>query len=117
MPASREEGALEPRHPFVTVEILHVADCALLPNARAVVADAVVRSRGPVAVEERVAACASPTVLIDGVDATGCIPTGNLACRLDVPTVDQVVARLFEANRRRATTEEQVLAGLRKRRG
>lgn len=83
------------------VELLLVPECANADAARAVLADAIGRLGVRVAVHERVGDYPSPTVLVDGVD----VVTGRLldhhseaACRLDLPTLSNVVAALRAAS-------------------
>ena len=81
------------------VELLLVPECPNADAARAVLADAFGRLGVRVPVHERVGDYPSPTVLVDGVD----VVTGRqrdhsaAACRLDLPTVSNVVAALREA--------------------
>ncbi len=81
------------------VQILHVADCALLGQARALVETALYRSGLSVVVEEIEGPYPSPSVLINGTDVSGREPTEGPACRLDLPTEEQILAALNKAKR------------------
>ena len=82
---------------LVRIQILHIANCARLDSARAIVALAVADLGDTVVVEEIEGAFPSPTVLIDGVDATGHSAGEGVACRLDLPTAAQVRAAVLSA--------------------
>jgi hypothetical protein len=79
------------------VSILHVAGCPLVERVRRMVDEvlAATGSRGEVVEIE--GPYPSPTLLIEGVDVTG-RPGGNgSACRLDLPTREQVVWAILSA--------------------
>jgi hypothetical protein len=78
----------------IRIQILHVPDCPLVDRVREVVRQALVRTKVQAAVEERVGDYPSPTLLIDGRDVTGRPPSSGIACRLDLPTEQQVRAAL-----------------------
>ena len=82
------------------VELLLVPDCPNADAARAVLADGIGRWGPRVAVQERVGDYPSPTVLVDGIDvATGRrFEQGGAACRIDLPTVSNVVVALRAAS-------------------
>jgi hypothetical protein len=84
----------------VEVELLLVPGCPNADAARAVLADAIGRLGVRVAVHERVGDYPSPTVLVDGVDVvTGRLLEQSVAtCRLDLPTLSNVVAALRAAS-------------------
>ncbi len=81
------------------VELLLVPDCPHAQAARAVLAAGISELGAPVTIQETVGDFPSPTVLVDGVDVvTGRVfERGTAACRLDVPTVSDVVAALRAA--------------------
>jgi hypothetical protein len=80
----------------VNVELLLAPDCPNAPAARAVLTECLDRLGLTVVVRERAGDYPSPTILVDGVDvmndSQGAL--GKPACRLDVPTVDRVLAAL-----------------------
>ena len=79
------------------VQILHVADCPLLGQARNLVETALKRSGMHATFEEIEGPYPSPSVLINGKDVTGREPSQTAACRLDLPTEDQILAALNNA--------------------
>jgi hypothetical protein len=82
----------------VRIQILHVPDCALLARARELVDEAVLATGVTRATVECVMGdYPSPTVLVNGIDVTGrgCAP--GAACRLGLPTGDQVRIALRQA--------------------
>lgn len=80
----------------MNIELLLAPDCPNAPVARAVLAECLDRLGLAVPVRERVGDYPSPTVLVDGVDVMNerQAAPGQPACRLDVPTVDRVLAAL-----------------------
>jgi hypothetical protein len=78
----------------IRIQILHVPGCPLVAHVRELVRQALARTRTQAEVEERVGDYPSPTLLIDGRDVTGRSPGGGTACRLDLPTEQQVQAAL-----------------------
>jgi hypothetical protein len=82
----------------VSIQILHVPDCPLVVRVRETVRQALARSNLHAEVVELVGAYPSPTLLIDGHDVTGRPPPADqqacAACRLDLPTEQQVLAAL-----------------------
>jgi hypothetical protein len=83
----------------VLAELLLVPDCPHADAARAVLAEGINRLATPVAVQERVGEYPSPTILVNGVDVvTGQVfEHGVAACRLDIPTLSNVVTALSAA--------------------
>ena len=80
----------------VRIQILHVPDCPLVGRVRALVQHALAHSKVQAEVEERVGDYPSPTLLVDGQDVTGrpLPPDTGGACRLDLPTEQQLLAAL-----------------------
>jgi hypothetical protein len=76
------------------IEILQVPGCPMVDRVRETVRRALDRYRVQAEIEERVGDYASPTLLINGQDVTGRQSGDCSACRLDLPTEDQVVAAL-----------------------
>lgn len=85
----------------VTVQILHVADCPLVEELRDLLRSAAARAGVSTVVEEVEGPCLSPTLLVGGVEVSdGAVarPSRDApACRLDLPTEDQIVAALVRA--------------------
>lgn len=82
----------------ISVQILHVPDCALLAPTRALVQKALAATDiASATVECIMGDYPSPTVLINGTDVTGRSPARGAACRLDPPTEDQLRAALSRA--------------------
>ena len=78
----------------VSIQILHVPGCPLVSRVRDQVERALARINVQAEVVELVGEYASPTLLIDGRDVTGRPPSPGSACRLDLPTEQQVMAAL-----------------------
>jgi hypothetical protein len=78
----------------VRVQILQVPDCPLVGRVRETVRRALASSGVHAVIEEVTGAYASPTVLVDGADVTGRPAASGSACRLDLPTEQQIVAAL-----------------------
>jgi hypothetical protein len=94
------------------ISIVHVPDCPSVSRAREEVDAALERVGATALVEEIEGAYPSPTVLIDGVEIDG-YPLGtDPACRIDVPTPDQIAAAIIAALAR-ATHPADVRGGLR----
>jgi hypothetical protein len=78
----------------IRVQLLHVPDCPLVDQVRAVLYNSLAKLGMQVTVEELEGPCPSPTLLISGRDVTGRKPVAEVCCRLDLPTEDQVIAAL-----------------------
>lgn len=78
------------------LQILHVPGCPLLEQLRATVQRALAGVGLRADVEAIEGPYPSPTLLVDGIDVTGRPPEGGPACRLDLPTEEQVIAALLE---------------------
>ena len=89
------------------VELLHYEGCPLAPAALHLVRECLLALDLSVPVLVRVGDCASPTVLVDGVDVMD--PAAELsgvsACRIDVPTRERVLAALTAHPRGNALDE------------
>jgi hypothetical protein len=85
----------------MTIRILHVADCPLVEQLRGRLRSALARAGVTADLEEVEGPCASPTLLVGGVDVTGrslsSVDDEGPTCRLDLPTEDQIVAALLLA--------------------
>ena len=79
---------------MIKIEILQVPGCPLVDRVRVTVRRALDRCGVRAEIEELVGDYPSPTLLINGQDVTGHQWGDCTACRLDVPTEDQVVAPL-----------------------
>jgi hypothetical protein len=76
------------------IQILQVPGCPLVSRVRKTVARALARLEMRAEVREVVGNYPSPTLLIDGRDLTGREWDECGACRLDLPTAEQVLAAL-----------------------
>lgn len=76
------------------ITILQVPGCPLVAHVRDTVRRAVERCGVRAEVEERVGDYPSPTLLVEGRDVTGRQLTECSACRLDLPTEEQVLDAL-----------------------
>ena len=80
------------------VQILHVEGCPLVDGLRETVQRGLAHVGCGAWIEELEGDYPSPTLLIDGIDiVTGRPADPHPACRLDVPTTEQVVAALRAA--------------------
>lgn len=87
------------RAPGPRVQLLHVPDCPLVEEVRGTLRQALARAGGEVRIEELEGDYPSPTLLVDGIDVVTGQPVARYrACRLDLPTEDQVVAALTEVH-------------------
>lgn len=93
-------GAAE--SPPIRIQILHVRDCLLVEGLPPLVARCVAQSAIRVTVEEIEGPHPSPTLLVNGQDATGRPIADAPSCRLDLPTEEQVLAALAEAHEENA---------------
>lgn len=79
---------------FPRIELLHVKDCPNVGQMREILQLALLQAGLHTPVTEIEGAFASPTLLIDGVDVTGRQTEHQPGCRLDLPTVPQILAAL-----------------------
>lgn len=80
--------------PMTRIEILQVPGCRNVDRVRETVRRALERCSVRAEIEELVGDYASPTLLINGRDVTGHQWGDCSACRLDLPTEEQVMAAL-----------------------
>ncbi len=78
----------------VNIQILHVPGCPLVDPVRETVHRVLAKLKIQAEVEELVGEYPSPTLLIDGRDITGRTHKDYSACRLDLPTEEQVLVAL-----------------------
>lgn len=89
------------------MQILHVADCPLVDGLREIARRGLASVECGARIEEMEGDYPSPTLLIDGIDVvTGRPVARHAACRLDVPTEEQVVAALRAAHLRHVRTSD-----------
>lgn len=81
-------------HDVARIEILQVPACPLVSRVRETVARALARLEIRAEITEVVGDYPSPTLLIDSRDVTGRGRDECSACRLDLPTEEQVLAAL-----------------------
>lgn len=80
------------------VELRSVPDCPHLPATRALLRECLAELGLPLSFSEAVGEYPSPTVLVDGVDLTGnAACESGAACRLDLPTGDDIRTALRSA--------------------
>lgn len=86
----------DPSHarPTIAVQLLHVPDCPLVDAVRDTLRRSLDKTGVRITLEDIEGPYASPTLLIDGLDATGREPAQGPCCRLDLPTEDDIVAAL-----------------------
>lgn len=73
------------------VEVVHEADCPHVERVVAMVRTCIAASGTDATIVVREGELASPTVVVDGLDVTtGKPPIAAVACRLDLPTADQL---------------------------
>lgn len=77
--------------------ILHVPDCPLVGRVRADVESALAGVGATAVIEDLEGPYPSPTLLIDGVDATGQSFAAEPTCRLDLPTKEQIAGAILAA--------------------
>ena len=87
-----DAGGTEPRA-RVAIQLLTVPNCPLDTKMRENLDSALEKIQVTVMVEELVGEYSSPTLLINGVDATGRpLPTeAHASCRLDLPSEAQIL--------------------------
>lgn len=80
----------------IKIQLLSVPDCPLLPRVRDTLTNCLAKTEIQTTVEELIGDYNSPTLLVNGVDVTGQppAPKGQSACRLDLPTDEQVLAAI-----------------------
>jgi hypothetical protein len=82
----------------VRVELLHVTNCPNVDSVREVARRSLSESGIRGGVEELEGDYPSPTLLVDGLDVvTGRPPAAPAACRLDLPTTEQILTALRKA--------------------
>jgi hypothetical protein len=82
--------------PELRIQILHVADCLLVGDVRREVQEYLDRYGVDAQIEEVEGPYPSPTLLVGGRDVTERPPGVGPACRLDLPSRDQI-SRAIEA--------------------
>lgn len=83
----------------IAVQILRVADCPNVADVRALIRRSAALLGTQVEIEELKGDYPSPTVLVDGRDVTGRELAEGSACRLDLPTEEQIRAALARVGR------------------
>jgi hypothetical protein len=87
---------LEPPLPEIPIQILHVADCPLVGRVRQDVQECLERDGMDALIDEVEGQYRSPTLLVGDQDVTEQPPGIDPACRLDLPSRDQI-SRAIEA--------------------
>jgi hypothetical protein len=83
-------STLEPPLPELRIQILHVADCPLVGRVRQDLQEFLGRAGIDALIEELEGRYPSPTLLVGGRDVTERPPGAGPACRLDLPSRDQI---------------------------
>ena len=91
-PSAPSGGTLPREGP--RIQLLYVPGCPLVDQVRTTLRESLAATGSRSKVEEIEGPCASPTLLVNGVDVTGRTPPPGTSCRLDLPTKDQIVATL-----------------------
>jgi hypothetical protein len=86
-----------PTRAAVHIVVLHVPNCSKLNNVRMRIDRAMTATGIRATIEEVVGDYPSPTVLVNGVDVTGRPIESGAACRLDLPTDEQLSDALIAA--------------------
>lgn len=94
--SSADASMLEYRLLDLPIQILHVADCPLVGGVRQDVQECLDRQGVEAPIEEVEGPYPSPTLLVDGREVTEHLPGVGPACRLDLPSRDQIT-RAIEA--------------------
>ena len=76
------------------VQILTVPDCPNAAQVRTLVEDVIAAAGVLADIEELEGMFPSPSVLVDGIDVTGCSAGAQAACRLDLPSREQLIMAL-----------------------
>lgn len=82
------------------IEILHVPDCPSVAQLRAEVQEALDTVGSSAAIEEVEGNHPSPTLLINGDPLDGFPLQGEAACRIDVPSREQIRSSILAASGR-----------------
>ncbi len=94
--AGRAIGGRQPED--MRIRIVHFPGCPLVDRLRSDV-EVVLAGLGlSAAIEEAEGSLPSPTLLINGIDVTGQPPGMSPACRLQLPTTQQIVAAIHVAH-------------------
>lgn len=80
--------------PVIHIQLLHVPECPLVGQVRATLRSSLSKANVRATIEEIEGPYPSPTLLIDGIDVAGRATAPGLACRIDLPTQDQVIVAL-----------------------
>src|SRR5437588_10313852 len=85
------------RLPGLRICILHVPGCPLVSRLRTDVEIGLASVGARAVIEEIEGSYPSPTLLIDGIDATGQALSSDQGCRLDLPAREQIVVAIRAA--------------------
>jgi hypothetical protein len=87
----------------IRISILHVADCPLVSRVQAILEVALQRVGATAAIEQIEGAHPSPTLLIDGFDVAGHPSGSDPACRIALPTIEEIATAIRAALVRRTS--------------
>ncbi|MGB9112956.1 MAG: hypothetical protein WCF24_09555 [Acidimicrobiales bacterium] len=96
-PAASGTPTLEPPLREVRISILHVPDCPSVSRLRADLERALERTGTTAVIDEIEGAHSSPTLLINGTEVDGYPAGTDPACRIDLPTQEQIAAVILAA--------------------
>lgn len=97
------------RDPLVAelrISILHVPDCPLVGKLRARVESALADTASSGLIEEIEGPYLSPTVLINGVALAGFPLRSHAACRIDLPTQQEIASAILGSSGKVPSPEE-----------
>ena len=83
------------------ISILHVPDCPLISRVRETVEVALKNLGAAAAIEEIEGEYPSPTLLIEGVEIAGYPLGSDPACRINLPTIEEIATAVSAALVRR----------------
>jgi hypothetical protein len=79
----------------VKIELLHVASCPHVEQARRLLQSCLDElGLRYAAIEDREGDFPSPSIVVDGTDVMGAPAVASASCRLDLPTRERVIAAL-----------------------
>jgi hypothetical protein len=91
-----------PQSAELRISILHVPDCPSLGEVRQTLQMALRSVDATAVIEEVEGEYSSPTLLIDGIGVDGCTPGCLPACRINLPTHEEIATAIRAALARRS---------------
>ena len=96
----------DPAFADLRISILHVPDCPLVDKLRATVESALADTGSIGLIEEVEGPYLSPTLLVNGVALAGYPLRTHAACRIDLPTQQEIMSAILGARGRGLSPEE-----------